>query len=105
MTTIYVFAVLSALFVVVFTLYAAIYASHGGGQSPQDAIVEVWKNIIIGFSVNFVANMVILPQVPSMGYPDISFVDNFAIGWIYTAISIVRSYVIRRLHNRKLIGG
>ena len=57
---------------------------------------EAWINIAIGYGVNFVANLVVFPL---FGY-NVSVHDNVIIGIIYTGISLVRQYVIRRYMNK-----
>jgi hypothetical protein len=64
-------------------------------QSRLHSAIETAANIAIGYSVNFVANLVILP---AFGY-HVSVRDNVAIGVIYTVVSVVRSYALRRLFN------
>jgi len=55
--------------------------------------VEAWFNIFVGFSINFVANLTILPLFGLN-----ASVKTFGIiGVIYTAISLIRSYFLRRL--------
>jgi hypothetical protein len=89
---------LSFLLCVAITAYSAVYAEHHGGQSLRESMVEAWTNIVIGFSINYIANLVILP----MAVEGLTLSENFMIGWIYTAISMVRSLLIRRYYNRKL---
>lgn len=67
-------------------------------QSKLGSMIEVLVNILIGFAINFVANMFILPY---FGF-DISFGTNIKIGLAYTIVSIVRSYVIRRYFEKLL---
>lgn len=97
MTALHLFSAASFVFVVAFT-YRAYYAAPTPGQTPRSAIAEAYLNIVIGFAVNFVANLLILPLA---GF-HISFSDNLHIGVIYTAVSIVRQYVIRRYFNARL---
>lgn len=97
MTALHFFSAASFVFVVAFT-YRAYAAQPGPGQSPRSAIAEAWINILIGFSINYLANLAILPLV---GF-HIGHVDNFLMGWVYTAISIVRQYAIRRYFNARL---
>jgi len=87
----------SFVFVAVFT-YRAYYATHTVGQSPRSSVAEAWMNIVIGFGINFMVNMALLPLVNA------SFTagENFMLGWIYTAVSIVRQYAIRRWWNARL---
>jgi len=87
----------SLAFVAVFT-WRAYTANPGAGQSPRSAILEAWLNIAVGFSINFVANFLILPLIGA--HPSAS--QNFWMGWIYTAVSIVRQYAIRRWFNARL---
>jgi hypothetical protein len=61
-------------------------------QSKRRSWAEAWINIGIGYSVNFVANLVVFPM---FGY-NVTVRDNIIIGVIYTVISLVRQYVIRR---------
>lgn len=84
----------SFLFVAGFTVRA--YRNNNGiGQTPRGAILEAWLNIAVGFSVNFVANLFLLPLVGA----SFTAAENFWLGWCYTAVSIVRSYAIRRWFN------
>lgn len=65
-------------------------------QTRMGSFVEAWANIIIGFAINWSANMLIFPL---FGF-EITGGQAFAVGLIFTAISLVRSYVLRRLFNR-----
>jgi hypothetical protein len=67
-----------------------------GHQTILGSIVESWVNIVIGFTINFTANMIILPM---FGFHDLTLSKNFSIGLLYTVISLVRSFVIRRYFN------
>lgn len=62
-------------------------------QTRVESFIEAWINVLIGFWINFVANLVILPM---FGFDRLTVGTNFIIGLIYTFISIARSYVIRR---------
>lgn len=91
--TLTVLGLLSFAFVVIFTVRA--YANNtGSGQTARGAIVEAWANISIGFAVNFVVNLWIIPLMVDGNH--ITAAANWWGGWIYTAISIVRQYAIRR---------
>lgn len=67
-------------------------------QTRLGSLYEALINIVIGFTINFAANMLIFPL---FGF-HISAGSNFVLGCIYTVISLVRSYVIRRWFNAKL---
>ena len=64
-------------------------------QTRLGSIVEAWANIVVGFSINYAANLLIFPLFGM----HISLVANFYMGCIYTCISLVRSYIIRRWFN------
>ena len=64
-------------------------------QTKTASFVEAWANIAVGFGINFTANMIVLPW---WGF-DVTPVDALGIGLIFTAISLARSYIIRRWFN------
>ena len=68
-------------------------------QTRLGSFIEAWMNVFIGFSINFTANMLILPH---FGFTSLTAKTNFIIGLLYTVISVVRSYTIRRWFNAKL---
>lgn len=65
-------------------------------QSKSRSWKEAWVNIAIGYSINFIANLVVFPM---FGY-NISIADNIVIGLVFTVISVVRQYVVRRWFNK-----
>ena len=67
-------------------------------QTKLGSLYEALINIVIGFTINYTANLLIFPL---FGF-HISHSANFLMGGIYTVISLVRSYVIRRWFNAKL---
>ncbi len=62
-------------------------------QSRFMSLVESCGNTAIGFAINLSANMCVLPL---FGY-DVGLREALGIGLIFTAISVARSYVVRRL--------
>jgi len=68
--------------------------SANGEQSRRESIIEAWMNIVIGFSCNFSFNLVLLPMMMVGGH--LTVASNWWGGWIFTVISIVRQYTIRR---------
>jgi len=64
-------------------------------QTRLGSFIEACINIVIGFVINFCMNLIILPL---FGF-HITLLDNFYMGLLYTIVSIVRSYVIRRWFN------
>ena len=65
-------------------------------QSKSRSWKEAWTNIAIGYCVNFVANIVVFPM---FGY-NITIADNIVIGLVFTVISVIRQYVVRRYFNK-----
>jgi hypothetical protein len=65
-------------------------------QTKLGSVAEATANIAVGFSINYAANMVILP---AFGFAALTATKNFEIGLLYTGISLVRSYVLRRYFN------
>lgn len=72
-------------------------------QSRLESFIEAWINVFIGFGINFVANLVILPQ---FGFNTLTLQANFLIGICFTVVSVVRQYAIRRwaqAHLKRLV--
>lgn len=67
-------------------------------QTRLGSLIEAVMNVLIGFWINFFANLLILPLI---GF-NITVADNFFIGFLYTLISVARSYVVRRWFNARL---
>lgn len=64
-------------------------------QTRMGSFVEAWANILVGFTINFIANLAVLPL---FGF-NVTPTDAFGIGLVFTAISLARSYIIRRFFN------
>ena len=65
-------------------------------QSRKNSLIESAANILIGYWCAVLAQLIVFPM---MGI-DIPLDKNLMIGLIFTLISLVRSYVIRRAFNR-----
>jgi hypothetical protein len=65
-------------------------------QSRIDSFMEALTNTIIGLLVSTVANATLTPAV--LGRP-ITLIENVVLSAGFTAISIARSYILRRLFN------
>ena len=66
-------------------------------QSKRESMIESLTSTTIGIIIGIVLNLTILPI---FGYP-VSVVDSLWISVIFTIVSIIRSYVIRRFFNSK----
>lgn len=67
-------------------------------QTRLGSLIEALINTCIGFGINYTANLLIFPL---FGF-HITLGENFIMGLIYTVISVVRSYCIRRWFNARL---
>lgn len=64
-------------------------------QSRRGSFVEALINVAVGYALSVAANSIILPLFgfhPSLG-------QNAAIALVFTGLSLVRSYSLRRLFN------
>jgi hypothetical protein len=67
-------------------------------QSRASSLIEALANVAIGYGINVLANFAIFPL---FGW-HITLRQNLLMGIFYTAVSITRSYVVRRWFNRWL---
>lgn len=72
------------------------------GQARVDSFIEAVINTVVGFVINMGANWIILPL---FFHTPITFWHNFEMGVIFTIISVVRSYVLRRFFNTHRLFG
>lgn len=64
-------------------------------QPRRQSALESIANVLVGFGVAILSNNIVLPL---FGY-QVSRTNSFYIALIFTAISLVRSYVLRRSFN------
>lgn len=65
-------------------------------QSRRMSLAEALTSTAIGYGVAVATNAVVLPafgMAPSLG-------DSFAMGAVFTAVSLLRGYAVRRLFDR-----
>lgn len=65
-------------------------------QSRKHSAIEATTNVFVGYWVAVAATQVILPL---FGIP-VRFDQNLAISGLFTVVSLIRSYALRRLFNR-----
>jgi len=72
-------------------------AGTGEGMSQPRlwSLLEAWANLLVGFALNWWANLVILPW---FGFP-VTGRQAFLMGFPYMAISLARGYGLRRAFN------
>ncbi len=64
-------------------------------QSRLMSMVEAGVNVIVGFWISVIAQMLVLPLFDLHA----SFSQNITMGLIFTVVSLVRSYLLRRFFN------
>lgn len=69
------------------------------GQSKLHSLIESLINILLGFGINLIANCVVLPL---FGF-NVTLGQAFNIGLVFTGISIIRSYFVRRWFNSIMV--
>ena len=62
-------------------------------QSKQMSLLESLTNVAVGYGVAVSAQILVFPMFGL----DVPLSDNLAIGAIFTGISIVRSFTLRRV--------
>lgn len=70
-------------------------------QTWLGSIVEAKANILIGFAINWTANMLFLPL---FGFDTLTAAKAFVIGLVFTVISMLRQLIIRRWFNGMKFG-
>ncbi len=63
------------------------------GQSRLMSLVEAIANVLVGYGVAVLTQILVFPIFGLK----VSLSENLAIGLAFTAISLMRSYVLRRL--------
>ena len=67
-------------------------------QSRLGSLYEVIVSICVGFSINWVMNLLILPLY---GF-HINGGQAFSMGLIFTVVSVIRGYCIRRWFEKRI---
>jgi len=67
-------------------------------QSKLGSLIEAWANVVIGYGVALVSQIVVFPWFGI----NVPLSTNLWIGAWFTVISLVRGYVLRRWFNARL---
>ena len=65
-------------------------------QSRRRSLIEAFTNVVVGYALAVVTQIIVFPWFglqPSLG-------DNLALGLVFTSISLLRGYALRRLFAR-----
>jgi len=65
-------------------------------QTKKQSIIEVIANTLVGFIISVIVSVFLFPM---MGIP-VTFGENLGITLIFTVISLIRSFVMRRIFNK-----
>ena len=66
-------------------------------QSKKESLIETLTSVFVGWLIGVILNMLVLPLFDY----DVSLTDGVLISIIFTAVSVIRSYIIRRWFNSK----
>lgn len=66
-------------------------------QTRKQSLHEAVMNVVVGLGVSMALNFAVFPF---FGW-QINLQQNLMLGVIYTVVSIVRSYCLRRFYNRR----
>lgn len=67
-------------------------------QTKFGSFLEAFVNVAIGYWVATIANYYVLP----LWYEGVTFAHSMSIGLVFTGISMIRSYVVRRWFNARI---
>ena len=66
-------------------------------QTKRQSLIETLTSVFAGWLIGVVLNMLVLPLFDY----NVSLTDGVLISIIFTAVSVIRSYIIRRFFNSK----
>ena len=66
-------------------------------QSKKNSLIESITNVVVGYCVALMSQIIIFPVFGIHA----TIKDNLMIGLFFTVVSIARSYVLRRIFNKK----
>ncbi|WP_408005592.1 DUF7220 family protein [Salibaculum griseiflavum] len=65
-------------------------------QSRRRSLIEAITNVVLGYALAVLTQIVVFPWFGLQ----VSLGENLAIGCVFTGISLLRSYALRRLFAR-----
>ena len=66
-------------------------------QTKKQSLIETLTSVFVGWLIGVILNLTILPLFDY----DITVVDSLWVSLIFTVVSVIRGYVIRRAFNSK----
>jgi hypothetical protein len=70
-------------------------------QTRIESLFESIANVLIGYTVAVISQIIVFPLVGVESTID----QNLRIGIYFTCISLIRSYLVRRIFNHRSIDG
>jgi hypothetical protein len=65
-------------------------------QSRRQSLIEAITNVVVGYALAVITQIVVFPWFGLQ----VSLGENLAIGGLFTGISLLRSYALRRIFER-----
>lgn len=66
-------------------------------QSKKQSLIETLTSVFVGWLIGVILNMLVLPLFDY----NITVIDSLWVSLIFTVVSVIRGYVIRRFFNSK----
>ena len=66
-------------------------------QTKRQSLIETLTSVFVGWLIGVILNLTVLPLFDY----NITVVDSLWVSLIFTTVSVIRSYVIRRFFNSK----
>ena len=66
-------------------------------QTKRQSLIETLTSVFVGWLIGVILNLTVLPLFDY----NITVVDSIWVSLIFTAVSVIRGYVIRRAFNSK----
>jgi len=66
-------------------------------QTKKQSLIEAVSNVFIGMIISLIVQIIVYPLLNI----EVKFIQNIYLTLIFTAVSIARSYFVRRFFNHK----
>ena len=66
-------------------------------QSKKESLIETLTSVFVGWLIGVILNLTVLPLFDY----NITVTDSLLVSLIFTAVSVARGYVVRRIFNSR----
>ena len=66
-------------------------------QSKKQSLIETLTSVFVGWLIGVILNLTVLPLFDY----DITVTDSLLVSLIFTVVSVIRGYAVRRIFNSK----